>query len=110
MGHLRRWLSSKTEGNGILRERRVLSMSKLMPRGGPSVCRILFKMLAAALFACLVATVPAQPSTASPAATDAMLLEESLQIEILSESEAVVRLLNRTQVLTEAGAVEYGHR
>jgi len=40
---------------------------------------------------------------------DAVLLEESFEIEILSDSEAMVRYLNRTQVLTVAGAEAYGH-
>ena len=64
-----------------------------------------------AAFVCLLVHGDAPlASPASPSASsDAVLLEENLQITIQSESEATIRFLNRTQVLTEAGAEEYGH-
>src|SRR3989442_15156740 len=40
--------------------------------------------------------------------TDAVLLEESLELEIVSDREAHVRYLNRTQVLTPRGVERYG--
>jgi transglutaminase-like putative cysteine protease len=55
----------------------------------------------------LISQSPA-PKVAAPASQDAVLLEESLEIEIRSETEAIVRQVNRTQVLTEAGAEEFG--
>jgi uncharacterized protein DUF3857/transglutaminase superfamily protein len=39
---------------------------------------------------------------------DAVILEDSLEIEILSEREARVRSLNRTRILTQHGAERYG--
>jgi len=64
-----------------------------------------------AVLACLPirGDYPLASPAASAASSDAVLLEESLQITIQSETEATIHFLNRTQVLTEAGAEEYGH-
>jgi uncharacterized protein DUF3857/transglutaminase superfamily protein len=80
-------------------------------RGGP-LRRNLFRTLALpALVACLVSREDSPFASPAPssASSDAVLLEESLQITIQSESEATMSFLNRTQILTEAGAEEYGH-
>src|SRR5262245_43007927 len=46
-------------------------------------------------------------ATDAPSAEDAILLEESMDIDIRSSSEATLRYLNRTQVLTQHGVDEY---
>jgi len=51
---------------------------------------------------------PLVPASGFESAEDAVVLEESLDIEILSEAEARVSYLNRTQVLTPHGAERYG--
>ncbi len=50
---------------------------------------------------------PAFPSDIE-AGEDAVLLEESIEIDIASETEARVRHFNRTRILTQRGADEYG--
>ena len=47
------------------------------------------------------------PAAPAEGKEDAVVLEESLDVEILSESEARVRYLNRTQVMTQRGVEEY---
>jgi uncharacterized protein DUF3857/transglutaminase superfamily protein len=77
-----------------------------------SLRRNLFRMLAMpAALACLLmrGDSPFASPVSLTASSDAVLLEESLQITIQSETAATLQFLNRTQVLTEAGAQEYAH-
>jgi hypothetical protein len=68
-------------------------------------------LLRPALFTALLLAVdlqiPPHPALAERN-EDAVVLEERLEVDILSESEARVRYLNRTQVLTPRGVERYG--
>jgi hypothetical protein len=57
----------------------------------------------------LQVSAPVHPAPATQG-EDAVLLEENVDVEILSETEARVRFLNRTQVLTPRGVEAYSDR
>lgn len=61
----------------------------------------------AALCLLCAAARPALPGDIE-AGEDAVVLEDSIEIDIASETEARVRHLNRTRILTQRGADEYG--
>jgi transglutaminase-like putative cysteine protease len=61
----------------------------------------------AALCLLCVAARPALPADIE-AGEDAVVLEDSIEIDIASETEARVRHVNRTRILTQHGADEYG--
>ncbi len=69
-------------------------------------------LMMAAVTLLLPALLPAVPPQAAPAEgkDDAVILEETLEVEILSDSEARVRFLNRTQVMTPRGVEMYLER
>ncbi|MGD8375429.1 MAG: DUF3857 and transglutaminase domain-containing protein [Acidobacteriota bacterium] len=62
------------------------------------------------LFLCtgLLAAAPATDAAGSVASRDAVLLEESLRIRVLSPTEAEVEYENRTRLLTQRGVERYG--
>src|SRR3989442_208190 len=84
-----------------------LSIADPRPGGGSETMDRRQSAAAASIFVWLVLVSPAihQPLAANDvkAAEDAVLLEESMDIDIRSPSEATVRYSNRTQVLTQRG-------
>src|SRR5262245_29045628 len=76
----------------------------------PASGRSLFVALVVALVAaCLwAATAGEQAAPNTPIRDDAILLEETFDIEIMSKALARLRYRNRTQVLTRLGVEQYG--
>jgi transglutaminase-like putative cysteine protease len=64
-------------------------------------------LLPASLACSTLASQSLAPRESAPASQDAVVLEQRLEIEIRSDTEAIVRQVNRMQVLTEAGVDMY---
>lgn len=72
---------------------------------GPSLCCILTGLF---VLAPMVQAAP-EPPKELPKGEDAVLLEETLEIDIASPTSARVRYSNRTRVLTQRGAERYDY-